>query len=166
MKVSRYRSSSLLALVLALMPAWLIGGCGSKEIIPPKDSPSVSSERYEQVQVTIDGSVVSDQTTLRTGQDFDVTVSFRRKVTWPGLVNKEASIQALIMDGNLGKPVINRDSSLSFVSDKDGLVTFRGRIEGLRGTGVYGFWIRENAVLKYNVNRYYPFVGKIRVRGE
>lgn len=141
----------------------VIFGCGSGEATPPRDFPAINRDRYEQVRVAVDGRPVDANTTITAGRDFVVTVSFRRLHVWPGMNNPESYMDALLLKTSDGQTVIRKDSSIRTFSEKDGLLTFSGKVESLPETGVLGLWIQESVTTETpGLERYYLFAANIR----
>lgn len=157
----RFRiAPTLLLPVLGL----LILGCGdgTGEVKPP-DLPALANDRYERVQVAIDGKPVDASTTITVGQDFVVTVTFRRLHLWPGIDNPESEIEAKVMEKGRKQTVTRRYPSLDWQSEKDGVLTFSGKVKGLPESGVFGFWIQENVTTEtLGVQRYVLFATNVR----
>ncbi len=91
---------------------------GSREATAPLDLPAVANDRYEQVQVTIDGKPVDAGTTITVGRDFVVTVSFRRLHVWPGLDNLESMIEAVVIEQYREHTLTRRYPTLKWQSKK------------------------------------------------
>ncbi len=153
--------------VSLLLPVFglLILGCssGSGEATPPRDLPAIATDRYERVQVAIDGKPVDAATTITVGKDFIVTVSFRRLHAWPGMNNPESMIEAMVMLKVREHTVTCRYPSLAWQSEKDGVLTFTGKVTGLDESGVFGFRIRENVTSEtLGLERHILFATNIR----
>ena len=161
-EIHRFQLASRLLLpVLGL----LILGCGdgNGEAQPPRDLPAIANDRYEQVRVSIEGKPVDADTTITVGQDFVVTVSFRRLHVWPLMDNPESSIFATVMEKGRKHTWTGRDQSLDWQSEKDGILTFTGKVKGLPESGVFGFSIQESVTTETpGVDRYVLFATNIR----
>lgn len=151
----------------------MILGCGdasrdansgaSRVVKPPPDLPAIANDRYERVQVAIDGKPIDTTTTITVGRDFIVTVSFRRLHVWSGMNNSESFIHPLVMEKLREHTVTRRSPSLNWQSEKDGILTFSGKVEALQESGVFGLWIRETVVSEtVGMERYFLFATNIR----
>lgn len=145
----------------------LMLGCGSGkssgEAQPPPRPTAIAEKRYERAQVSVDGKPVNASTTLTAGRDFDVTVSFRRRHSWPGMDNPESHIFALVMEKRREHTLTRRNEPLAWQSEKDGILTFTGTVDGLAESGVFGLWIEEAVSTEtLGVERYFLFVENIR----
>lgn len=156
-KITEY----LLAPFLGL---FLMGcGNGSGEAKPPRKSPEVTNARYERVQVAIDGKPIDADSKIIIGHDFLVTVSFRRLHVWPNMNNSESHILALVMEQIREHEVTRRTPSLNWVSEKEGVLTFSGKVEALPEPGTYGFWIQEAVTTEtLGLERYLLFATNLR----
>jgi hypothetical protein len=142
-------------------------GCGSGsnsgEAKPPPVFPPIAEKRYERAQVSVDGKAVNASTTITVNRDFEVTVSFRRRHVWPGMDNPESNIFALIKSKRREHTVTHRNASLAWQSEKDGILTFTGIVDGLPESGVFGLWIEEAVSTEtLGVERYFLSVQNIR----
>ena len=166
----RFRVVPIVLLLLFFLGLAFVGrGCGSnrssgnRQATPPRDFPALAKDRYEQVQVTIDGKGVDANTTITVGKDFDVSVSFRRLHVWPGLDNAEQPILALVFEQDREHKVTRRSPILNWQSEKNGVLTYSGKLEGLPERGVYGFYIQEAVATEtLGLDRYYLFATNIR----
>lgn len=156
-------------LLLPLLSLLILGcGGGSRSVSPeakPPDLPAIASDRYEQVQVIIDGKPVDANTTITVGRAFVVAVSFRRRHVWPGLDNPESLLHALIMEQDHEYTLTRRTAFLDWQSEKDGVLTFADKVEALQEPGVFGLWIRENVTTETEtpgVGRYLLFAANVR----
>ncbi len=156
------RILAVLTRVLPLMCLLLVG-CGSSEATPPRRLPTVNTTRYERIQVVIDGKPIEPNSTITVDRDFVVTVSFRRLHIWPEINNPESHLLALVMQQIREHEVTRRNPSLQFESEKDGVLTFTGKIEGLKETGIFGFWIQEAVTTEtLGLERYLLFATNVR----
>ena len=132
---------------------------------PPSETPAVANDRFDQVQVSIDGQPIEPGTTIAVNHDFVVTVSFRRRVVWPGMNNPESQIDALIMERSREHMFTRRFESLEDFAEKAGVLTFSGKVDGLPDTGVFGLWIRESVRPdpSKKIQRYHLFTANVRV---
>ncbi len=143
----------------------LILGCGdgTSEAKPPREIPAIANDRFERVQVAIDGKPVDASTTITVGQDFVVTVSFRRLHVWPGMDNPESFIYAKVVEKGRKQTLTRRDKSLEWQSERDGVLTFSGKVKGLPESGVFGFWIQECVTTETpGVDRHVLFATNLR----
>jgi hypothetical protein len=141
------------------------GGCerGPRESTPPRVVAVIAQDRYEQVQVRIDGKPADLATTLTAGRNFSVTVSFRRRHVWPDLVNHESLIDALVLEQGNNSTLTRRNPGLDFQSEKDGLLTFQGNVDGVPELGIFSFRIQENVFSEApGIQRYCLFATDIR----
>jgi len=161
-EIGRFRIAPRLLLpVLGL----LILGCGdgTREVKPPREMPPIAKDRFDGVQVAIDGKPVDSRTTITVGQDFVVTVSFRRLHVWPGMENPESLVEVLMMEKSAKEGLTHRYPILEWQSEKDGVLTFTGKVEGLPDSGVFGFWIREIVTTETpGVDRHVLFATNLR----
>lgn len=146
-------------------------GCGgetksvsrSREAQPLRNSPAVANDRYEQVQVTIDGKPMDADTTITVGRDFEVTVSFRRLHTWSDLDNSESMIEAIIMEQYRELTLTRRYPTLTWQSEKNGVLTYAGTVESLAEHGVFSFKIEETVTTEMpGIQRYVLFATNLR----
>jgi hypothetical protein len=142
----------------------LLLGCGNSEAMPPRKLPTVNNTRYERVQVAIDGKPIDSNMTMTAGRDFVVTVSFRRHHVWLGMKNPESHIDVLVMQQIREHEVTCRNDSLNWDSvTKDGVLTFTGKVDGLKDSGLFGFWIQETVMTEsHGMERYFLFATNLR----
>ena len=162
--INRDRLKRLVA-VTVIGISMMQSGCGRNAPVAPRTQPPIANDRFEEIELRIASQPVKDEFMMDADAKLPVSATFRRRIVWSGLDNREALIQLQLLDGRDLNPVIYEDVTLRFTSDHNGLLTFNGELTVPPKPGHYGILLRENVVSTsvHGVARYVLFVGKARV---
>jgi hypothetical protein len=101
------------------------------------------------------------QVTVVKGQPIKIELQFRRVVYWKDLNDQEATIHVSIVDARRTPPTECEGKSLRFTSNRDGVVSFAGEIEGELLPGRYGLLVSELGIPR--LDKAILFAGTIEV---
>lgn len=132
---------------------WLVAfaivcGCGSNVPVPPAKLPEAAWDRYESVKFQVNSQLLrhKGEVSVVRGQTIKIELHFKRVVYWKNLIEQEATIVVSVLDFRPATPTIYADTSLAFVSNRDGALTFVGEIKGDLSIGRYGLFVTERNI--------------------